>query len=147
MHKLPTENLYFNMKKLSLYIFLFLLTLTTISKAEVFIKCDHISGSLDKKIILRLEYLHLGDANYSKNNIYGKMFFYSWDKKERKFYSKKVYKTRIQDYKIYQVYDGKGVYTAIIDRETGILTFSGNTFQCNKINESDLPIIEVKQKF
>ena len=147
MHKLPTENLYFNMKKLSLYIFLFLFTLTTISKAEVFIKCDHISGSLDKKIILRLEYLHLGDANYSKNNIYGKMFFYSWDKKERKFYSKKVYKTRIQDYKIYQVYDGKGVYTAIIDRETGILTFSGNTFQCNKINESDLPIIEVKQKF
>ena len=147
MHKLPTENLYFNMKKLSLYIFLFLLTLTTISKAEVFIKCDHISGSLDKKIISRLEYLHLGDANYSKNNIYGKMFSYSWDKKERKFYSKKVYKTRIQDYKIYQVYDGKGVYTAIIDRETGILTFSGNTFQCNKINESDLPIIEVKQKF
>ena len=135
------------MKKLSLYIFLFLLTLTTISKAEVFIKCDHISGSLDKKIILRLEYLHLGDANYSKNNIYGKMFFYSWDKKERKFYSKKVYKTRIQDYKIYQVYNGKGVYTAIIDRETGILTFSGNTFQCNKINKSDLPIIEVKQKF
>ena len=135
------------MKKLSLYIFLFLLTLTTISKADVFIKCDHISGSLDKKIILRLEYLHLGDANYSKNNIYGKMFFYSWDKKERKFYSKKVYKTRIQDYKIYQVYDGKGVYTAIIDRETGILTFSGNTFQCNKINKSDLPIIEVKQKF
>ena len=135
------------MKKLSLYIFLFLLTLTTISKAEVFIKCDHISGSLDKKIILRLEYLHLGDANYSKNNIYGKMFSYSWDKKERKFYSKKVYKTRIQDYKIYKVYDGKGVYTAIIDRETGILTFSGNTFQCNKINESDLPIIEVKQKF
>ena len=135
------------MKKLSLYIFLFLLTLTTISKAEVFIKCDHISGSLDKKIILRLEYLHLGDANYSKNNIYGRMFFYSWDKKERKFYSKKVYKTRIQDYKIYQVYDGKGVYTAIIDRETGILTFSGNTFQCNKINKSDLPIIEVKQKF
>ena len=135
------------MKKLSLYIFLFLLTLTTISKAEVFIKCDHISGSLDKKIILRLEYLHLGDANYSNNNIYGKMFFYSWDKKERKFYSKKVYKTRIQDYKIYQVYDGKGAYTAIIDRETGILTFSGNTFQCNKINESDLPIIEVKQKF
>ena len=135
------------MKKLSLYIFLFLLTLTTISKAEVFIKCDHISGSLDKKIILRLEYLHLGDANYSKNNIYGKMFSYSWDKKERKFYFKKVYKTRIQDYKIYKVYDGKGVYTAIIDRETGILTFSGNTFQCNKINESDLPIIEVKQKF
>ena len=135
------------MKKLSLYIFLFLLTLTTISKAEVFIKCDHISGSLDKKIILRLEYLHLDDSNYSKNNIYGKMFSYSWDKKERKFYFKKVYKTRIQDYKIYQVYDGKGVYTAIIDRETGILTFSGNTFQCNKINESDLPIIEVKQKF
>ena len=136
------------MKKLSLYIFLFLLTLTTISKADVFIKCDHISGSLDKKIILRLEYLHLGDANYSKNNIYGKMFSYSWDKKERKFYSKKVYKTRIQDYKIYKVYDGKDViYTATIDRETGILTFSGNTFQCNKINESDLPIIEVKQKF
>ena len=135
------------MKKLSLYIFLFLLTLTTISKAEVFIKCDHISGSLDKKIILRLEYLHLGDANYSKNNIYGKMFFYSWDKKERKFYSKKVYKTRIQDYKIYKVYDGKDLHTAIIDRETGILTFSDNTFQCNKINESDLPIIEVKQKF
>ncbi len=135
------------MKKLSLYIFLFLLTLTTISKAEVFIKCDHISGSLDKKIILRLEYLHLGDANYSKNNIYGKMFSYSWDKKERKFYFKKVYKTRIQDYKIYKVYDGEGVYTAIIDRETGILTFSDNTFQCNKINESDLPIIEVKQKF
>jgi len=136
------------MKKLSLYIFLFLLTLTTISKAEVFIKCDHISGSLDKKIISRLEYLHLGDANYSKNNIYGKMFSYSWDKKERKFYSKKVYKTRIQDYKIYKVYDGKDViYTATIDRETGILTFSGNTFQCNKINESDLPIIEVKQKF
>ena len=135
------------MKKLSLYIFLFLLTLTTISKAEVFIKCDHISGSLDKKIILRLEYLHLGDANYSKNNIYGKMFSYSWDKKERKFYFKKVYKTRIQDYKIYKVYDGKGTHTAIIDRETGILTFSDNTFQCNKINESDLPIIEVKQKF
>ena len=135
------------MKKLSLYIFLFLLTLTTISKAEVFIKCDHISGSLDKKIILRLEYLHLGDANYSKNNIYGKMFSYSWDKKERKFYFKKVYKTRIQDYKIYKVYDSKGTHTAIIDRETGILTFSGNTFQCNKINESDLPIIEVKQKF
>ena len=135
------------MKKLSLYIFLFLLTLTTISKAEVFIKCDHISGSLDKKIILRLEYLHLGDANYSKNNIYGKMFFYSWDKKERKFYFKKVYKTRIQDYKIYKVYDSKGTHTAIIDRETGILTFSGNTFQCNKINKSDLPIIEVKQKF
>ena len=82
------------MKKLSLYIFLFLLTLTTISKAEVFIKCDHISGSLDKKIILRLEYLHLGDANYSKNNIYGKMFSYSWDKKERKFYFKKVYKKK-----------------------------------------------------
>ena len=39
------------MKKLSLYIFLFLLTLTTISKAEVFIKCDHISGSFDKKIL------------------------------------------------------------------------------------------------
>ena len=135
------------MKKLSLYIFLFLLTLTTVSKADVFIKCDHISGSLDKKIISRLEYLHLSDVNYSKNNIYGKMFSYSWDKKERKFYSKKVYKTRIQDYKIYKVYDGKGVYTAIIDRETGILTFSGNTFQCNKINESDLPIIEVKQKF
>jgi len=135
------------MKKLSLYIFLFLLTLTTISKAEVFIKCDHISGSLDKKIILRLEYLHLGDANYSKNNIYGKMFSYSWDKKERKFYFKKVYKTRIQDYKIYKVYDSKGTHTAIIDRETGILTFSDNTFQCNKINESDLPIIEVKQKF
>ena len=135
------------MKKLSLYIFLFLLTLTTISKAEVFIKCDHISGSLDKKIILRLEYLHLDDSNYSKNNIYGKMFSYSWDKKERKFYSKKVYKTRIQDYKIYKVYDSKGTHTAIIDRETGILTFSGNTFQCNKINESDLPIIEVKQKF
>jgi len=135
------------MKKLSLYIFLFLLTLTTISKAEVFIKCDHISGSLDKKIISRFEYLHLGDVNYSKNNIYGKMFSYSWDKKERKFYSKKVYKTRIQDYKIYKVYDGEGVYTAIIDRETGILTFSGNAFQCNKINESDLPIIEVKQKF
>ena len=135
------------MKKLSLYIFLFLLTLTTISKAEVFIKCDHISGSLDKKIISRFEYLHLGDGNYSKNNIYGKMFFYSWDKKERKFYSKKVYKTRIQDYKIYKVYDSKGAHTAIIDRETGILTFSDNTFQCNKINESDLPIIEVKQKF
>ena len=135
------------MKKLSLYIFLFLLTFTTISKAEVFIKCDHISGSLDKKIILRLEYLHLGDVNYSKNNIYGKMFSYSWDKKERKFYFKKVYKTRIQDYKIYKVYDSKGTHTAIIDRETGILTFSGNTFQCNKINESDLPIIEVKQKF
>ena len=135
------------MKKLSLYIFLFLLTLTTISKAEVFIKCDHISGSLDKKIISRFEYLHLGDVNYSKNNIYGKMFSYSWDKKERKFYSKKVYKTRIQDYKIYKVYDSKGTHTAIIDRETGILTFSGNTFQCNKINESDLPIIEVKQKF
>ena len=135
------------MKKLSLYIFLFLLTLTTISKAEVFIKCDHVSGSLDKKIILRLEYLHLGDANYSKNNIYGKMFSYSWDKKERKFYFKKVYKTRIQDYKIYKVYDSKGTHTAIIDRETGILTFSDNTFQCNKINESDLPIIEVKQKF
>ena len=135
------------MKKLSLYIFLFLLTLTTISKAEVFIKCDHISGSLDKKIISRFEYLHLGDAKYSKNSIYGKMFSYSWDKKERKFYFKKVYKTRIQDYTIYKVYDGKGVYTAIIDRETGILTFSGNTFQCNKINESDLPIIEVKQKF
>ncbi|SVC11956.1 uncharacterized protein METZ01_LOCUS264810, partial [marine metagenome] len=113
----------------------------------VFIKCDHISGSLDKKIISRFEYLHLGDVNYSKNNIYGKMFSYSWDKKERKFYSKKVYKTRIQDYKIYQVYDGKGAHTAIIDRETGILTFSGNTFQCNKINKSDLPIIEVKQKF
>ena len=135
------------MKKLSLYIFLFLLTLTTISKAEVFIKCDHISGSLDKKIILRLEYLHLDDSNYSKNNIYGKMFSYSWDKKERKFYFKKVYKTRIQDYKIYKVYDNKGTHTAIIDRETGILTFSGNTFQCNKINKSDLPIIEVKQKF
>ena len=75
------------------------------------------------------------------------MFFYSWDKKERKFYSKKVYKTRIQDYKIYKVYDSKGTHTAIIDRETGILTFSGNTFQCNKINKSDLPIIEVKQKF
>ena len=104
--------------------------------------------AVDKKIILRLEYLHLDDSNYSKNNIYGKMFSYSWDKKERKFYSKKVYKTRIQDYKIYQVYDGKNViYTATIDRETGILTFSGNTFQCNKINESDLPIIEVKQKF
>jgi hypothetical protein len=135
------------MKKLSLYIFLFLLTLTTISKAEVFIKCDHISGSLDKKIISRFEYLHLGDGNYSKNNIYGKMFSYSWDKKERKFYFKKVYKTRIQDYKIYKVYDSKGTHTAIIDRETGILTFSDNTFQCNKINESDLPIIEVKQKF
>ena len=135
------------MKKLSLYIFLFLLTLTTISKAEVFIKCDHISGSFDKKIISKFEYLHLGDVNYSKNNIYGKMFSYSWDKKERKFYFKKVYKTRIQDYKIYKVYDGKGTHTAIIDRETGILTFSGNTFQCNKINESDLPIIEVKQKF
>ena len=135
------------MKKLSLYIFLFLLTLTTISKAEVFIKCDHISGSLDKKIISKFEYLHLGDVNYSKNNIYGKMFSYSWDKKERKFYFKKVYKTRIQDYKIYKVYDGEGAHTAIIDRETGILTFSGNTFQCNKINESDLPIIEVKQKF
>ena len=135
------------MKKLFLYIFLFLLTLTTISKAEVFIKCDHISGSLDKKIILRLEYLHLDDSNYSKNNIYGKMFSYSWDKKERKFYFKKVYKTRIQDYKIYKVYDSKGTHTAIIDRETGILTFSDNTFQCNKINESDLPIIEVKQKF
>ena len=135
------------MKKLSLYIFLFLLTLTTISKAEVFIKCDHISGSLDKKIISKFEYLHLGDVNYSKNNIYGKMFSYSWDKKERKFYFKKVYKTRIQDYKIYKVYDSKGTHTAIIDRETGILTFSGNTFQCNKINESDLPIIEVKQKF
>ena len=131
------------MKKLSLYIFLFLLTLTTISKAEVFIKCDHISGSFDKKIISRLEYLHLSDVN----NTYGKVFYYSWDKKEQKFNSYKVYKTRIQDYKIYQVYDGKGVYTAIIDRETGILTFSGNTFQCNKINESDLPIIEVKQKF
>ena len=135
------------MKKLSLYIFLFLLTLTTISKAEVFIKCDHISGRLDKKIISKFEYLHLGDVNYSKNNIYGKMFSYSWDKKERKFYFKKVYKTRIQDYKIYKVYDSKGTHTAIIDRETGILTFSGNTFQCNKINESDLPIIEVKQKF
>ena len=135
------------MKKLSLYIFLFLLTLTTISKAEVFIKCDHISGSLDKKIISKFEYLHLGDVNYSKNNIYGKMFSYSWDKKERKFYFKKVYKTRIQDYKIYKVYDGEGAHTAIIDRETGILTFSGNTFQCNKINKSDLPIIEVKQKF
>jgi len=135
------------MKKLSLYIFLFLLTLTTISKAEVFIKCDHISGSLDKKIISKFEYLHLGDVNYSKNNIYGKMFSYSWDKKERKFYFKKVYKTRIQDYKIYKVYDSKGTHTAIIDRETGILTFSDNTFQCNKINESDLPIIEVKQKF
>ena len=135
------------MKKLSLYIFLFLLTLTTISKADVFIKCDHISGSLDKKIILRLEYLHLSDVNYSKTSIYGKMFSYSWDKKERKFYFKKVYKTRIQDYKIYKVYDSKDTHTAIIDRETGILTFSGNTFQCNKINESDLPIIEVKQKF
>ena len=135
------------MKKLSLYIFLFLLKLTTISKAEVFIKCDHISGSLDKKIISKFEYLHLGDVNYSKNNIYGKMFSYSWDKKERKFYFKKVYKTRIQDYKIYKVYDSKGTHTAIIDRETGILTFSDNTFQCNKINESDLPIIEVKQKF
>ena len=135
------------MKKLSLYIFLFLLTLTTISKAEVFIKCDHISGSLDKKIISKFEYLHLGDVNYSKDNIYGKMFSYSWDKKERKFYFKKVYKTRIQDYKIYKVYDGKGSHTVIIDRETGILTFSDNTFQCNKINESDLPIIEVKQKF
>ena len=135
------------MKKLSLYIFLFLLTLTTISKAEVFIKCDHISGSLDKKIIPKFEYLHLGDVNYSKNNIYGKMFSYSWDKKERKFYFKKVYKTRIQDYKIYKVYDGEGAHIAIIDRETGILTFSDNTFQCNKINESDLPIIEVKQKF
>ena len=135
------------MKKLSLYIFLFLLTLTTISKAEVFIKCDHISGSLDKKRISKFEYLHLGDVNYSKNNIYGKMFSYSWDKKERKFYFKKVYKTRIQDYKIYKVYDSKGTHTAIIDRETGILTFSDNTFQCNKIDESDLPIIEVKQKF
>ena len=131
------------MKKLSLYIFLFLLTLTTISKAEVFIKCDHVSGSLDKKIISRFEYLHLSDVN----NTYGKEFYYIWDKKEQKFNSKKVYKTRIQDYKIYKVYDREGVYTAIIDRETGILTFSDNTFQCNKINKSDLPIIEVKQKF
>ena len=136
------------MKKLSLYIFLFLLTLTTISKADVFIKCDHISGSLDKKRISKFEYLHLGDVNYSKNNIYGKMFSYSWDKKERKFYFKKVYKTRIQDYRIYNMYDGNDFKKTVkIDRETGILTFSGNTFQCNKINKSDLPIIEDKQKF
>ena len=94
------------MKKLSLYIFLFLLTLTTISKAEVFIKCDHISGSLDKKIISQLKYIQFSNTLSDKKY---------WQNGEWRYYK--------------------------------ILTFSGNTFQCNKINKSDLPIIEVKQKF
>ena len=143
------------MKKISLYIFLFLLTLTTISKADVFIKCDHISGSFDKKIISRLEYLQFSDAKSDKEYWgsdgvkynYKKSFYY-WDKKEQKFNRSTSYLARIQDYRIANMYDGNdSKKTAIIDRETGILTFSGNTFQCNKINKSDLPIIEVKQKF
>ena len=142
------------MKKLSLYIFLFLLTLTTISKADVFIKCDHISGSFDKKIISQLEYLKFSDYKTDKvfwsNGVqYNyKKSFYFWDKKEQKFNRSTNYYARIQDYRIFNIYDGNDFKkTGKIDRETGILTFSGNTFQCNKINESDLPIIEVKQKF
>ena len=142
------------MKKLSLYIFLFLLTLTTISKADVFIKCDHISGSFDKKIISQLKYIQfsntLSDKKYWQNGewrYYKKSFSY-WDKKEQRFIRTTSYYARIQDYRIANMYDGNdSKKTAIIDRETGILTFSSNTFQCNKINESDLPIIEVKQKF
>ena len=143
------------MKKLSLYIFLFLLTLTTISKADVFIKCDHTYGGFDKKIISQLEYLQfsndLSDKEYwdsdgVKHNY--KKLFYFWDKKEREFNRSTSYYARIQDYRIYNMYDGNDFKKTVkIDRETGILTFSGNTFQCNKINESDLPIIEVKQKF
>ena len=142
------------MKKLSLYIFLFLLTLTTISKADVFIKCDHISGSFDKKIISQLKYIQfsntLSDKKYWQNGewrYYKKSFSY-WDKKEQRFIRTTSYYARIQDYRIYNMYDGNDFKKTVkIDRETGILTFSGNTFQCNKINKSDLPIIEVIQKF
>ena len=136
-----------NMKKLSLYTFAFLFALATVSKAEVFIKCDHISGNLDKKIISRLEYIHLGDESYKYSNISGKKFSYGWDKKEQKFYFLRTYKTRIQDYKIYYVFNGVKATRAEIDRETGTLTFSTNTFQCNKIKKSDLPITKVIQKF
>ena len=142
------------MKKLSLYIFLFLFTLTTISKADVFIKCDHTYGGFDKKIISQLEYLQfsndLSDKEYWNNGAwyYYKKSFYYWDKKEQRFIRTTSYYARIQDYRIFNIYDGNDYKKAgKIDRETGILTFSGNTFQCNKINESDLPIIEVKQKF
>ena len=94
------------MKKLSLYIFLFLLALTTISKAEVFIKCDHISGSLDKKIISQLKYIQfsntLSDKKYWQNGewrYYKKSFSY-WDKNEQRFNRTKSYYARIQDYRI-----------------------------------------------
>ena len=136
-----------NMKKLTLYTLTFLFTLATVSKAEVFIKCDHISGNLDKKIISRLEYIHLGDESYKWSNISGKKFSYYWDKKEKKFSSSRTYKTRIQDYTIYYLFNGAKTMRAKIDRETGILTFSTNTFQCNKIKKSDLPITKVIQKF
>ncbi len=136
-----------NMKKLTLYTLTFLFTLAAVSKAEVFIKCDHISGKLDKKIISQLEYIHLGDESYKFSNIYGKKSSYGWDKKEQKFYISRTYKTRIQDYKIYNVFNGVKATRAEIDRETGTLTFSTNIFQCNKIKKSDLPITKVIQKF
>jgi len=135
------------MKKILLYVFLFLLTINSSTKAEVFIKCNYISGGLNKTLISRLEYIHLTESGYSDNKIYGKAAYYSWDKKEKKFYTKKVYKTRIQDYKIYYLYNGGKLSHAKIDRETGVLTILDGTFECNKIKESDLPIIEVEQKF
>ena len=144
-----------NTKKLSLYTFTFLFTLATVSKAEVFIKCDHISGSFDKKIVSELEYLQLADSKSDREyrdslgviHSYKKSF-YNWDKKEQIFKRSARYYTKIQEYKIYGIYDGKDFKkSGAIDRETGILTFSGNTFQCDKINKSDLPITKVIQKF
>jgi hypothetical protein len=131
------------MKRFFLYMLAFFVTLTAVSRAEVFVKCNYISGSLNKNLISQLEYIHLTEKGYSGSRIYGRAAYYSWDKKEKKFYKKKVYKTRIQDYKIYL----KNSPWANIDRETGILTISDSTFECNKIKESDLPIIEVEQKF
>ena len=47
MHKLPTENLYFNMKKLSLYVFLVLLMTSSCSEQNQLSECiegDCING-------------------------------------------------------------------------------------------------------
>ena len=135
------------MKRFFLYMLAFLVTLTAVSRAEVFIKCDHISGNLDKEIISKLEYIHLGEDVLTYRNINGKKFSYYWDKKEQKFYYSRPYKIRVQDYKIYYIYNGVKTVSAKIDRETGILLFSTNKFQCSKIKKSDLPIIKVEQKF
>ena len=134
------------MKKLSLYIFLVLFSLTNISKAEVYLKCDLIEGNIVEESLWHYEYLMLS-IQYIKNSTTYKKFYYSWDKKEQKFNDKGDYKTRKQDYTIYGIWLSGKKNRATIDRETGILYLLDNKFQCNKIDESDLPIIEIEQKF